>query len=323
MTKLFIKISIFIIPFILILNLPKYTNYIFKTEIKEKINTFYKDTEEPIIIVGGDSRAERQVIPKIMEDRLDVKTINIGVSAGDIVILYNALKEYNLVESKNTLIISASSWQTNNNTVDKWGIPHANLTHMSTIEQIRLFGKRYLNVMHERFRKILGELFKIDSQNTMFIEDERISTIGFYGIEGITSKAIIDTIDIYGDTLKLDWYIGAENNGVRKDIFVEIMEKIADLGMNTIIYQSPFAPSWRERTKGIYIDSIEVDHSLLMRDISNKYDNVSFIDFYTDQDLIYKDSMFYNTAHFNVNGAKVFTNTLVDSLINRKLLIYN
>ena len=323
MTKFIIKITIFIIPFILILNLPKYSNYIFKTEIKEKINTFYKDTEEPIIIVGGDSRAERQVIPKIMEDRLGIKTINIGVSAGDVVILYNALKEYSLIDSKNILIISASSWQTNNNTVDKWGIPHANLTHMSTIDQIKLFGKRYINVLHERFRKILIELFKIDSQNTMFVGDGRISTVGFYGIEGITSKAIIDTIDIYGDTLKLDWYIGADNNGVRKEIFEEVMGKIANLGMNTIIYQSPFAPSWRQRTKDIYIDSIEIDHSLLMKEISDKYDNVSFIDFYTEQDTVYKDNMFYNTAHFNVNGAKVFTNTLVDSLIIRKLLIYD
>ncbi len=47
---------------------------------------------------------------------------------------------------------------------------------------------------------------------------------------------------------------------------------------------------------------------------------ISFIDFYTNQSTAYHDSMYYNSVHFNYKGAEIFTNTLQDSLILRKIL---
>ena len=90
--------------------------------------------------------------------------------------------------------------------------------------------------------------------------------------------------------------------------------------MNVIIFQPPISPSWLERTRNTYIDSIELDHSKFLKNISVKYDNISFVDFYTNQSSVYHDSMYYNSMHFNYKGAEIFTNTLLDSITLRNLL---
>ena len=90
--------------------------------------------------------------------------------------------------------------------------------------------------------------------------------------------------------------------------------------MNVILYQPTVAPSWLKRTKNTYIDSIELNHGKLLREISLRYDNISFIDFYSDQSATYHDSMYYNSTHFNFTGAEIFTKALIDTLLSRDLI---
>ena len=320
MQKFIIKLFVFLIPFVILYNLPKATHYIFNTELISKINTFTDDVNEPMIIVGGDSRAERQIIPKIMEERLGIKTINIAVSAGDVFILYNGLKKNNLADQEDILIISVSSWQINNNTVDLWGIPHTNITHMSFIDDIEIFGVEYLQILHSRLKNTLCELFGISSNMTLTQSDKRTSTNGFLGIEGKINKAFIDTFDIDMDHQHLDWYHGSKHNGIRKIVFENTLKKIAELGLSTIIYQPPFAPCWVERTKDTYIDSLESDFSLLLKNISDQYINMYYINYYLDQDNNFQDEMFYNFNHCNAIGAEIFTNSIIDSILYKNLI---
>ena len=91
MQKFIIKLLIFSIPIIVLYNIPKIKHYSFHNDINNKINSLIKNNNEPLIIIGGDSRAERQVVPCILEEKFGLKTVNIGVNAGDIAILYNSL----------------------------------------------------------------------------------------------------------------------------------------------------------------------------------------------------------------------------------------
>ena len=70
MQKFIIKLLIFSIPIIVLYNIPKIKHYSFHNDINKKINSLIKNNKEPMIIIGGDSRAERQIIPSIIEDRL-------------------------------------------------------------------------------------------------------------------------------------------------------------------------------------------------------------------------------------------------------------
>lgn len=320
MQKFIIKLLIFSIPIIVLYNIPKIKNYSFHNDINKKINSLIKNNTEPMIIIGGDSRTERQIIPSIIEDRFGLKTVNIGVNAGDIAILYNALMNHGITNPNNTLIISVSSIEVNDNVIDKWGIPHAYVTYISTFNNIKLFGDRYLNMIHERILLTLRELFKIEANMELNSSDNRLETKGFLAITGDISKYNFQEIDIYADTLKVGWYKNAKHDGVRKEVFTKLIGKIADTDMNVILFQPPVSPAWLKRTKNTYIDSIELDHSKFLKGISAQYNNISFIDFYTNQSTVYHDSMFYNSVHFNYQGAEIFTNALLDSLIFRKLL---
>lgn len=321
MTKFITKLFIFLIPIIIIYNIPKFTHYTFHTDIKKKINSLIDDRNEPMIIACGDSRAERQVIPDIIEQRLGIKSVNIGVTGGDIAVLYNALKQHKLINPQHTLIISISSIETNDSVVDKWGIPHAYVTYFSTIDNLKLFGGiRYLNMMHERLRLILKELFQVERNTKLASSNDRLYNDGFWGVAGDVSNFNFDEIDINTNTLKTSWYLDSNHNGVRKEIFGKLINKIADTEMNIIIFQPPVSPGWLKRTKNTFIDSIEIDHSNLLKNVSNKYSNVSFIDFYTNQSTTFHDSMFYNSIHYNFKGAEIFTSALLDSIISRNLL---
>ena len=320
MQKFIIKLFIFLIPLIVLYNIPKITHYSFHNDIDKKINSLIESNIEPMIIIGGDSRAERHVIPRILEKRFKFKTVNIGVNSGDIAILYNALMNHGLTNPNNTLIISVSSIEVNDSVIDKWGIPHAYVTYISTFDCIKLFGSRYLNMMLERIPLIFDELFKINANVKMGPSDSRLETNGFLGISGDISSYNFQEIDIFADTLKIGWYLNAKYDGIRKDVFNKLIKKIADTDMNVILFQPPVSPAWLMRTKNTYIDSAELDHSKFLKNISAQYDNISFIDFYTSQSTVYHDSMYYNSVHFNYTGAEIFTNTLQDSLILRNLL---
>lgn len=320
MQKFIIKIVIFIIPFIVIMNIPKFKHYTFHTDIKKKINSLIDDSNKPMIIACGDSRAERQIIPRILEKRFKFKTVNIGVNSGDIAILYSALKNHGLTNPNNTLIISVSSIEVNDSVIDKWGIPHAYVTYISTFDCIKLFGSRYLNMMHERILLIFDELFKNKANVKMDPSDSRLETNGFLGISGDISSYNFQEIDIFADTLRIGWYLNAKYGGIRKDVFTKLITKIADTDMNIILFQPPVSPAWLMRTKNTYIDSAELDHSKFLKNISAQYDNISFIDFYTNQSIVFHDSMYYNSVHFNYKGAEIFTNALIDSILYRSLI---
>ncbi|MFC1527274.1 hypothetical protein ACFL3O_00615 [Candidatus Neomarinimicrobiota bacterium] len=320
MQKFIIKLIIFSIPIIILYNVPKFAHYSFNSEIDKKINSLIENVNEPMIIVGGDSRAERQIIPSILESRLGIETVNIGINAGDITILYNALMAHNIVNKNNSLIISISSVETNDSVVDKWGIPHACVTNISTYDNIKLFGYRYLNMMHERMRLILIELFKIHKNIKLESSDRRLLTKGFWGIGKDSTNINFKEIDVLADTSKVVWYLQSKHDGIRQDVFKKMIKKIADTDMNVIVYNPPVSPSWLERTTDTYIDSIEINHSKFLKGISAKYDNISFIDFYTNKNNTFDNNMFYNSTHFDFAGAEIFTNVLLDSLILRKLI---
>ena len=315
MKKFIFKLIIFVLPFLVFINLPKIKNYVFNDEICAKINTFVSNFNEPMIIVGGDSRAERQIIPKIMAEKLGISTINIGVSAGDIASFYNSLYKYNLLHKDVIAIISVSSVELNDSFINKWGIPQAYVSYMTLWDRINIFRESYLSVLHERFLLIINEIFTKKSSLVLNHNDSRIKTRGFLGVSGDVSQWDLSKIHNLQDDLEREWYFNSIYNGVSKRTFSKIIKKIADTNMNIVIFQPPVSLSWYKHIEGTYIDSIELNHSKYLKSISSKYDNISFIDFYTTQSTVYHDSMFDNSIHLNYKGAKIFTNTLLDSLI--------
>jgi hypothetical protein len=231
--------------------------------------------------------------------------------------LYEALKKNDLLKSRKNLIISVSSIEMNDNVINKWGIPHAAVAQIPEWKNVKLFGEHYLNMIHERMRLMFKELFIPNSK--LDNSDARINTAGFLGVDGDISNWDLNSVNLMEDTLKVGWYLNGYYNGARKQVFNEMIDKYSKTNLNIILFQPPLSPAWYHHINGTYIDSIEHNHIDFLTDIANKYDNISFIDFYSNFNPAFHDSMFYNSIHFNRQGAELFTNVLIDSLIVKDL----
>jgi len=319
MKKFIFKSLIFIVPFVLIFSLPMIFNFVFNTEIENKINSLIKNKNERLIIIAGDSRAERHIVPQKIEDKFGIKTINIGVSGGDLHILLNSLKKYNINNPENILLVSSSSWQVNINALKSWGVSHSKVTEMPMLMQLRLYGKDIITIYHERLIKIIEEIFSSKSDRFLSVEDNRNQTSGFYAEDGTISKVFLDTVNIYNNDVLSEWYGSSKDNIMGIQVFKNSIENLNKMGFKTIFIKSPFAPSWIDIINTTYIDSIESIHTDIIKEFVNN-NNCYLIDFYTEQDEVFVDSMFYGVNHLNNNGAIALTEMIIDSLDMRKLI---
>ena len=69
-----------------------------------------------LIVFAGDSRAERQLIPKLISKKIGVKCINLGVSSGELISFFPYLKLFN--QDSTLFVFSVSSFQINDKLVN-------------------------------------------------------------------------------------------------------------------------------------------------------------------------------------------------------------
>lgn len=118
------------------------------TSMEIKIKMLNIDTTKTNIIIAGDSRAERQLIPKIIKSKTGINTINIAVSGGDLVSTIYSIKKF-FSNSDLIFVISASSWQINDGAIDQG--------YMS----LKCFQKLTLKEKYQVYYKNLKEFSKL------------------------------------------------------------------------------------------------------------------------------------------------------------------
>ena len=114
-----------------------------------------KKKEKIDLLIMGDSRAERQLSPKIIDSILVINSINLAISSGDI----NRIRKFfmnnkklldELKKNKNLqLIISASDWQVNDES-QTWGyLSHSTFSLMSPMDRLKSLNRKvdYLKFM--------------------------------------------------------------------------------------------------------------------------------------------------------------------------------
>jgi hypothetical protein len=111
--QLLIFLAISILPFVVLaITLDKILDeYPLDNFMESKISLLQLEDNTLNIVVGGDSRGERQLIPDVIKSNTGHNTINVCVDAGEVVTLSYALDTYD--NYNNVYILSASSWQIN------------------------------------------------------------------------------------------------------------------------------------------------------------------------------------------------------------------
>jgi hypothetical protein len=287
---------------------------ILNAELESKISILKIDTAKTNIIIAGDSRAERQLIPEIIKNITGINAINIATSSCDLVTLVSAIKKKYQYCSKIIFVISASSWQVNDGAIDpgylslqcfhKLNIREKFVMYRNSLPEMKLLQARLL---YDFIKKVLHIGNKLD------YDVKVISELGFYGVEG---KFKVQTKNILEKTfVSHPWYKNNNNNGVRWTIFLKSLREIGNMNSFFIIYQPPISAYWRINTAKSFIDIAESEYSKKLAIEIQDSKNIEFYDFYSNEISTLNDSMYYDYQHLNRQGAEVFS-----VLLSKKIL---
>lgn len=256
-------------------------------------------TSDTRVIVAGDSRAERQIIPAAIEAATGWQAANVATSAQDLVTLSNALARYGVPPSARVVIISASIFQINDGAIDEGYISAPCLLSMTTWERMGIYA--------DRLGSPLSPLaFQFIEHPPAVIDQAHLRERGFAGSDRQLSLPLPKVL------LNLHpWYRNQDLHGARWRIFQEALRRIAASGLQIYLVQPPVSPAWRAYTSGTFVDRGEREYADMLRMVAASYANVHVLDYYSGPSGVLDDTMFYDVQHLNRTGAQLFTGMLV------------
>lgn len=269
----------------------------------------------PAVIVAGDSRAQRQVIPEVLKRELGVDAVNVAVAGGELISVAKVLQRYALAERKPLLILSVTVFQVNDGATDHDAISLDCLMAMRWTDQIAIFREKLPEMAYRKIRmykRCLDARCGLSSVRTKsFAED------GFMGIEG--------TFDISGmaahpERIKHPWYQDARLDGRKWGVFQAALREIAGSGCPVLLFNGPSSPGWRQLSRDTFMDTAEEQYSQMLQREVTQYSNVHFLDFHAGWLDEFPDAMFYDIQHLNRPGAAKLTIILSDEIKKLNLL---
>jgi hypothetical protein len=273
---------------------------VFDGQMEGKFQALLRD--DTAVIVGGDSRAERQVVPAIIEATTGWPAANVATTSGDLVTLSNAVKRHGVPPAAKILIISASMFQVNDGAIDAGYISTACLLNMRTWERVSIYA--------DRLGSPWSPLdFTFEEAPPAVITSAQRSEQGFLGIDKSLSVPLPKSL--LNDH---PWYRRVSLHGARWRVFQEALGRIAAVGLRTYIFQPPVSPAWRTYTAGTFVDAAELEFAGMLRMATLNYADVRFLDFYSVPDARLGNESFYDIQHLNRAGAEMFTKILVDRI---------
>lgn len=320
MIKFFIKTFLFCFPVFVFMAIPSLTKYIMDADLEAKINTFLPEGNTVELIIAGDSRAERQLIPSLFKSELNLETVNIAKDVGDVISLLYADKKYEFTDSSKIFIMILSSMQTNDGAYINWFMSQPSMTEIGFVKQVLLFKYDYIENWYHRMGLILDDLINDKRGVLLPQEDVRVKNSGYLPIDKKLDIGKFTPKSLNPKTTSHLWYINPNNDGIRKTVFEKSIEQFSKTGAKMVLIQAPIDPFWRIFAGDNYMHRLELEHSMLLIELAAQYKNVWAIDFYTKQPSIFTDKLFYNATHLNNMGAAIFTTVVIDSLRSKNII---
>ena len=281
--------------------------------LDSKISKLVIDTNKINIIIAGDSRAERQLSPKIICKNTGLNTINIAVGGCDLVTTTAAIKNKYPSCSKMVFIIGVSSSQINDGAIDRGYFFLKSFQKMTLWEKFILYKSNLWEMPRTQFQ-LLGKVIDKFNNKIPEYDESIIKELGFMGID---SSLISSFRNINIERLKNShpWYKDLNQNGALWIEFKKALSEIGNMNAFFILYQPPISPYWKINTAKSVIDLAEKEYSKKLANEIQKYNNILFLDFYTNEINELNDNMYYDVQHLNIKGAEVFS-----VLLSKKIL---
>jgi hypothetical protein len=269
---------------------------------------------ETNVIIAGDSRAERQIIPEIIKAKTGFNTINIAVSNGELVSTIETIKkEY--IQSKCIFVISTSSFQINDGAIAAGYLSEKCFQKISIYEKISLYKNNIVG-----FTKMYGRLVN-QTFSSFFFKDsydqKAITNKGYLPVEGTIEK-FKSKAEINNYINRHKYYKNFDNNNIRWRVFENSLTELNNLKSTSFIIQPPLSDYGKKSIKNSIIEKAESEYSKKLTNLKNNYKNIQFIDYYSKNIPALKDEMFYDLYHLNKNGGVIYSE-MIAKLINEKV----
>lgn len=287
---------------------------VFNTDFEEKIRSLLlcEDGNDVDVILCGDSRAERQLIPDVVEKSTGLKAVNVATNALDLITMANGFRKHSILQRKETVfVISTSIFQVNDGAVGEGYTTPACIFNLEWTDQIRLFKKHLPYLINMKF-EYYCEYFKSTAESG----DERQEEIPEKGYLGIDSTVALTNGRLNMDFSKIahPWYKDFTFPGRKWEIFQKALRDLASSGHKVFVFNPPACPAWLEMTEDTLLDAAERQFSNLLEREIRKYENVYFLDFYNEYRECFTNDMFYDLQHLNRAGSAHFTEIISQNI---------
>jgi hypothetical protein len=254
------------------------------------------------VIVAGDSRAERQVVPAVIESRTGSPAANVATVAQDLVTLRNTVHRYGLPPGVRVLLIGTSIFQVNDGAIDGVNVSTACLLNMTRWERARVYADRLGSPWSPlAFQFVDGTAAEVPAG--------QLREQGFLGIDKQLSLPLPRIL-----LSQHPWYRKVSLHGARWRIFQDSLRDLAQSGIPIYLFDPPISPAWRAYTEGTFVDQAEREFARMLVEAARPYPNVHVIDFYSTPDLRLGNEKFYDIQHLNRTGAEQLTQILMDRI---------
>jgi hypothetical protein len=324
MRKLFLKVALLVLPilfFLYFLPIFYYKNKGVNKEILSKFLDLYPLIKnKKCIVIAGDSRAERQLIPSIVEKNTGVKTINIAVSSGELISFMPYLNYFN--PDSTTFIFSTSSWQINDGGISPGYFSLDAYIQLDLYERLSIYKFNlydFIQMEDQLVRNSFKDIFRELTNTTKKYQYDQdvIHNKGFLAIHKYlkSTKAEFKWQKNRHQKEQHPWYQNLKSQGFRSKLFDYAISTLGSTNFRVILYQPPVLRSFYTSNKTTEIGLFESRFGAKLSKHSKQFKNITVLNFYDKPLMFLTDSCFYDPQHLNFNGAKKFTNYISQQLL--------
>ena len=277
-------------------------HYYFTSKTGVNFETRYSmDSTKAAIIILGSSRASHHYIPQLIQDSIGMTCYNTGRDGNYLFYSYSIFKSIINRYKPKIIILDINPDEFNFNQKYYDGLstllpfyktkPELQriINLKSSFERIKLQSSIY------PFNSTLLELFKAN----LNANSEAI-------------KALEGYIPLYGSSIDKSKISKVENKGVSAKIdtnkiivLTDLVKECNKLGVRLLVFNSPR-----------YSNAINVKAEKYIADII-KSNHADFINYGNDNYFLNNPNLFKDAAHLNNEGAIIFTNLVIDRILNR------
>jgi hypothetical protein len=286
-------ISIFILYFILALNIKLNENVSIINE-----SSIYSSE----ILILGDSRAERQIDPMLLNKITGKKCLNIAQPSMD---LYSLSKRLKKIKIKNKiLIISASSWQINDGSTSEGYFRTEAFNDLTPYQKLKLYSTNIVELIKLNNWMVSNIFSDLDIS---IGKENRLINQGYGSIDCNE----FETVKIFPNH---PWYRKINTLGIKRNLLVKALTDLNKLNCRIIIYNAPVYLEFKEIAIKNGAWEMENNYAKTFSEIvrDRNLNNITFYDLRNLSGFTKND--FYDPQHFCKAGAKKFTKKIVSLL---------